>query len=84
MQCQNLIKTEQKKVEKLERDLNNKNSVGSNAQLNAEALLKENVQLKEENFRLQGELSNKDIEFRSMFEKLKLKIAGLKKDLKTK
>jgi hypothetical protein len=39
-------------VERLERDLQSRNSTGKEAELNAEALLKENVQLKEENYRL--------------------------------
>ena len=71
-------------MEKLERELKTCNSSGNEAQLNADALLKENVQLREDNFRLMGQLNSKDLELKSQLDKFKNKWNGLKKDLKSK
>lgn len=61
-----------------------KNSAGKEAELNADALLKENVQLKEENYRLKEMLNSKDMELKSQFEKYKIKLNSMKKDIKAK
>ena len=53
-------------------------------QSNVDLLLKENTQMKGEIFRLSSLLGSRELEIKSMSEKFKLKLAGIKKELKNK
>jgi len=73
------LKVEQRKSDKLEREMITRTMSITETQSNIDSLLKENSQLKEEIFRLTSVLGNRELELKTQAEKIKMKMAGLKK-----
>lgn len=78
------LRTEQRKADKLERDLLTRSACLSDIQSTNDSLQKENSQMKEEIFRLSSMLGSRELELKNQAEKFKLKMASLKKENKTR
>jgi len=78
------LRNEQRKVEKLEKELNYKSESFSESQINTDSLLKENNRLKEETYRFKELANAKELELKSLGEKYKKHLQGCRRDTASK